>query len=420
MLRLLLLVGRRVFRLDAMSRQAAARAVRFGCTVFLFLAGGTSTAFAGAPLASSVSDPGVSADEIAFGEPAPFTGPAAVLGLQMRLGLLAAFAEANRQGGVHGRQLKLVSYDDGYEPERSVAATRRLIDEDKVFALIGAVGTTTTAAIQPMAAKSGVPLIGALTGAEFLRDPANANVVNVRASYFQETEALVDRLTTDRGYSRFAVLYQDDSFGRAGLTGIVDALARRGLILVGQASFERNTVAVKLATLAIRRADPQVVIMIGPYRPCAEFVRLSRRVGFQAQLASISSLGSYPFAHELGTSAVGTVVSQVTPSPFDASLPLVARFQEAVKQYDSSARPDYLSLEGYATGRLAIAALERISGPPTRAALLAAIRGSTFDLGGMMLSYGTNDNRGSNRVFMTIIGADGVAHPVANLIESHG
>jgi branched-chain amino acid transport system substrate-binding protein len=418
MFRFLLSVGRRIFRPDATSR--AARAVRVGCAAFLVFAGAPSSAFAGGPSAPSAGDPGVSADAVVFGEPAPFTGPAAVLGLRMRLGLLAAFAEANRHGGVNGRQLKLVSYDDGYEPERSVAMTRRLIDEDKVFALIGAVGTPTSAATQPMAAKSGVPFIGALTGAEFLRDPANANVVNVRASYFQETEALVDRLTTDRGYSRFAVLYQDDAFGRAGLTGVLGALSRRGLIIAGQASFERNTTAVKLATLTIRQANPQVVIMIGPYRPCAEFVRLSRRVGLQAQFASISFLGSEPFAHELGPSADGTVVSQVVPSPFDASLPLVARFQDALKQYDPSATPDYLSLEGYATGRLAIAALEKVSGPPTRAALLAEILGSTFDLGGMTLSYGPNDNRGSNRVFMTIIGADGVARPVANLIESRG
>ncbi len=185
MLRLLLSVGKRIFRPDSTSRRAA-QAVRIGSAVFLVFTGGLSPAFAGAPLTSSVSDPGVNADAIVFGEPAPFTGPASTLGLQMRLGLLTAFAEANRHGGVNGRQLKLVSYDDGYEPERSVVMTRRLIDEDKVFALIGPVGTPTSAATEPMAAKSGVPFIGALTGAEFLRDAGNVNVINVRASYFKK------------------------------------------------------------------------------------------------------------------------------------------------------------------------------------------------------------------------------------------
>jgi branched-chain amino acid transport system substrate-binding protein len=411
MLRLLLSVGKRMFRPDP---ACAARAR-------------VATAVAAAVLAAAsiipsaaASDDGVSEDAVVFGQAAPLTGPAAVLGLQMRLGLLVAFAEANRHGGVNGRQLKLISYDDHYEPEQSIAMTRRLIDEDKVFGLIGAVGTPTSAATEPMAAQAGLPFIGALTGAEFLRDPSNVNVVNIRASYFQETETLVDRLTTGRNYSRIAVLYQDDSFGRAGLTGVVNALARRGLMLVGQASFERNTTAVKLATLTLRQANPQAVIMIGPYRPCAEFVKLSRGLGVAAQFASISFLGSDPFARELGVLADGTIVTQVVPSPFDASLPLVARFQDALKQYDPAAAPDYLALEGYATGRLTIAALERISGEPTRASLLAAIHGSTFDLGGLTLSYGLNDNRGSNTVFLTIIGADGVAHPVADLIEPHG
>jgi branched-chain amino acid transport system substrate-binding protein len=386
---------------------------RRACAVVLaLLTTTTSPAWAG--------DPGVDNDAIVFGEPAPFSGPAAELGLKMRIGILAAFAEVNRRGGVNGRQLKLVSYDDGYDPEQSIEATRRLIDEDKVFALIGPVGTPTSAATEPMAANAGLPFIGALTGAEFLRDPRKDNVVNIRASYFEETETLVDRLTTDRGYSRIAVLYQDDAFGRAGLTGVENALARRGMMLAGQASFERNTTAVKMATLALRQTNPQAVIMIGPYRPCAEFVRLSRRLGMDAQFAAISFLNSDAFAKDLGALSVGTIVTQTVPSPFDASLSLVSRFQDALKQYDAMLAPGYVALEGYLAGRLTIAALEKISGEPTRAALLSAIRPATFDLGGMTLAYGPADNRGSRRVFLTTIESDGATRPIANLTEPHG
>jgi len=407
MLRLLLSVGKRASRFKPRPRLSAPAAV----VAFAALLAATSFALAG--------DPGVSATAIVFGEPAPFSGPAAVFGLEMRLGLLAAFAEANRGGGVKGRRLELIAYDDGYEPEQSIAMTRRLIDDDKVFALIGPVGAT-SAATQPMAASAGLPFIGPLTGAEFLRDPASANVVNIRASYFQETETLVDRLTADRGYSRFAVLYQDDAFGRAGLTGVVNALARRGMMPTAQASFERNTTAIKLPTLSLRQAHPEAVVMIGPYRPCAEFVRLSRRLDFNPQFASIAFLGSDPFAKELGALAEGTIVTQVAPSPFDPSSPLVARYQQALRQYDPSAAPDYVSLEGYMAGRLTIAALTKLSGEPTRADFLSVIHASSFDLGGFTLRYGPADNRGSNRVFLTIIGADGVARPVANLIEPHG
>jgi ABC-type branched-subunit amino acid transport system substrate-binding protein len=377
-------------------------------------------AWAGLSTTAWASDAGVSADAIVFGQPAPFTGPAAALGLQMRNGLLAAFAEANRRGGIGGRQLKLVSYDDGYEPERSIEATRRLIEEDKVFALIGPVGTPTTAATEPMATKAGLPFIGALTGAEFLREPSKSNVVNIRASYFQETETLIDRLTTDRGYSRIAILHQDDAFGRAGLAGVEAALARRGMTLAAQASFERNTTAVKMAALALRQADPQAVIMIGPYRPCAEFLKLARRLGMNAQFASISFLSSDAFAKDIGSEGAGTIVSQVMPSPADVSLPLVARFRSALSEYDASLAPSYVALEGYVTARLTIAALEKLSGEPSRADLLAAIHGSTFDIDGMALTYGQSDNRGLSRVFLTVMDPDGSARPVTNLIEPHG
>ncbi len=166
-------------------------------------------------LASSpaVAEPGVDKTRIVFGQAAALEGPAAALGQEMRLGLLAAFAEANRLGGVHQRRLELISLDDGYEPDKSIEVTKRLIDKDKVFALIGAVGTPTALATQPIAAAAGVPFIGAFTGAEFLRSPFKPNVINVRASYFEETETIVDHLVKDRHNSRIAILYQDDFSG---------------------------------------------------------------------------------------------------------------------------------------------------------------------------------------------------------------
>jgi len=178
------------------------------------------------------ADSGVFDDRIVFGQSAALKGPAAALGLGMRDGILAAFHEANAAGGVHGRKLDLISYNDGYEPEMAIANTKRLIDEDKVFALIGEVGTPTSKAVQPITTEQGVPFIGPFTGADFLRDPSLTNVVNIRASYRQETEAWIEHLTTDLGLSRIAILYQDDSFGRAGLEGVKLALEKRGLALV--------------------------------------------------------------------------------------------------------------------------------------------------------------------------------------------
>src|SRR6185437_172050 len=160
------------------------------------------------------SDPGVFDDRIVFGQSAALKGPAAALGLGMREGLLAAFHEANAAGGVHGRKLELISYNDDYEPEVAIAKTNKLIDEDRVFALIGEVGTPTSKAVQPITMEQGVPFIGPFTGADFLRDPSLTKLINVRASYGQETEAWIKHLTNDLGLSRIAILYQDDSFSR--------------------------------------------------------------------------------------------------------------------------------------------------------------------------------------------------------------
>lgn len=365
----------------------------------------------------AVAEPGVDKTEIVFGQAAALEGPAAALGQGMRLGLLTAFAEANRLGGVHQRRLELISLDDGYEPDKSIEVTKRLIDKDKVFALVGAVGTPTSLATQPIAGAAGVPFIGAFTGAEFLRNPFKPNVVNVRASYFEETETIVDHLVKDRHISRIAILYQDDSFGRAGLTGVQRALARRNMNLVAEATFERNTTAVKLALLTIRQAKPEAVILIGPYQPCAAFIRLARQLQMNTFFATISFVGSDRLAKELGAEGAGVVVTQVVPFPEDASMPFVAHYHHALEAFDPSAAPGFISLEGYLVGRLVVAALEKIPGEPTRRALLDTIFNNSFDFLGMRLTYHPNDNRGSDAVFLTMIESDGAVKPIKTFAE---
>lgn len=361
-------------------------------------------------------EPGVFDDRIVFGQSAAFEGPAAALGLGMREGILAAFNEANATGGVDGLRLELVSYDDGYEPEKAIANTKRLIDEDGVFALIGEVGTPTSNAAQPIATEAGVPFIGPFTGAAFLRDPSLGNVINVRGSYDQETEAWIEHLTTDLGVSRIAILYQDDTFGRAGLSGVSKAMEKRGMKLVAEGTFERNTTAVKTALLAIRKGDPEAVVMVGPYKPCAEFIKLAHRLKLNAVFVNISFVGANALAKELGEDGKGVVVTQVVPFPGDTSLPLVAQYQKALKAANPDAQIGFVSLEGYMVGRLVIEALGKVDGPVTRADLLSTIKEvGTFDLGGVTLSYGPDDNQGMDQVFLTVIQADGSFKPIDRL-----
>ncbi|UCG14259.1 MAG: ABC transporter substrate-binding protein [Deltaproteobacteria bacterium] len=369
-------------------------------------------------LASSTAqaEPGVFHDKIVFGQSAAFEGPAAALGLGMREGILAAFQETNGAGGVNGRKLELVSYDDGYEPEKAIKNTANLIKDDKVFALIGAVGTPTSKAAQPIATDAGVPFIGPFTGAAFLRNPSLGNVINIRASYDQETEAWIEHLTTDLGLSRIAILYQDDSFGRAGLSGVTRALEKRGMKLVAEGTYKRNTTAVKRALLTIRKGKPEAVVMVGAYKPCAEFIKLAPRVKLNAVFVNISFVGSKALAKELGKRGHGVVVTQVVPFPEDASVPLVAQYQKAMKAFNSKADPGFVSLEGYMVGRLVVQVLERLGDDVTREKLLTTIaQVGTFELGGIKLTYGPGDNQGMDQVFLTLIQKDGSFRPVQNL-----
>lgn len=365
---------------------------------------------------AAAAEPGVTSDTITFGQVAAFEGPAAALGRDMRVGIAAAFEEANRAGGVKGRKLVLISEDDGYEPAKSMAATKKLIEGGKVFGLIGAVGTPTSAATQPITAEAGVPFIAPFTGAQLLRDPLKKNVVNLRASYFQETETMVERLTKDKGISKIAILYQDDAFGRAGLAGVQRALEKRDMKPAAAASFERNTVAVKVALLTIEKSKPEAVILVGPYKPCAEFIRLARRLGVNPVFVTISFVGSNALANELKADGSGVVVTQVVPFPEDADPPIVALYRAALRANDPGAKPGFVSLEGYLAGRLVIAALEKEGGEPLRQAFLDTIFSNSFDLGGFKLSFGPGNNQGSSEVFLTILQRDGSFKPASDLV----
>jgi ABC-type branched-subunit amino acid transport system substrate-binding protein len=364
---------------------------------------------------------GVSADAIVFGQVAALEGPVAALGLGMKTGIEAAFSEVNSIGGVKGRKLSLTSVDDGYEPMRASAMARQLIFRDRVFAMIGPVGTPTSVEVEKVASDAQVPLIGAFTGAEVLRDPDNANVINLRASYFQETAAMVDHLVADLGINRIAVFYQNDAFGQAGLVGVKHALDQRQTALLAEGSYERNTVDVRPALTSIEKANPQAVIMIGAYEPCAEFIRAARAAKFDPIFLNISFVGGESLARALGPIGAGVVVTQVVPFPKDTRIRIVKDYQAALKQLNPNAVPDFVSLEGYLVGRLTIAALSKIDGAVTRTALLDAVRRTeNFDLGGLRLQFATGKNQGSDEVFLTVIQPDGSLQAVDRLQKSSG
>ena len=365
---------------------------------------------------------GISDDSVLFGQSAAFSGPARELGINMRLGIEAAFAEVNRNGGVHGRQLLLTHLDDTYEPELAATNTRELIRSHGVFALIGEVGTPTSRSATPVAADENTPFIAPFTGAEFLRDSHWSNIINLRASYNQETEEMVERFTKDLGIERIGVLYQDDSFGRAGYTGALAALQRRDMKPVAVGLYPRNTTAVKTALLDLSKGRPEGIIMVGAYEPIGTFIQWARETGLvSAEFITISFVGSNALARHLGPDGEGVFVTQVVPFPEDESLPIVASYLEALSAFDPAAEPGFVSLEGYLAGRLAISGLERCGRDVTRDCFTDSILGGgDFEIDGFPLIYSgpPDDNQGSDTVFLTVIGEDGKYHPIEDLRDT--
>ncbi len=360
---------------------------------------------------------GVGSDFILFGQSAALSHEARYLGQNMRQGILRAFEEINRQGGIYGRKLKLVSLDDAYEPEQAVKNTRRLLDQHKVFALIGGVGTPTSKAILPIVSEELVPYIGPFTGAGVLRTPAHKSpVINLRASYDQEINYMVKELVGGLKLNRIAILYQDDSYGRAGLSGLKKALKPYGKHIVSEGVYLRNTVAVKIALLRLYEARPEAVVIVGAYKPVARFIRWAGEINFNPVFICLSFVGTTPLMQELKNIKTPVLVTQVMPSPFNKSFPLVKAYQKASTKKDFN----FISLEGYLAGKFTGEVLKQVGKNLTRSRFLSVIREKKeFVVDGFRLKFSKKDNQGSDRVFLTSL-QNGRLVPLKNLKQLYG
>lgn len=350
------------------------------------------------------AEDGVKDTELILGQSCALAGPAQALGQGMKAGMNAYFAKVNAEGGIHGKKIKLISKDDGYEPDKAIKNTRDLIGTEKVFCLIGEVGTPTSKAVVPIAEQNKVPFFGPFTGAEFLRNPFKKYVINIRGSYYQEMEKLAAYLVDKKGLKKIACFYQNDGYGQAGLKGIEKALAKRNMKLVATGTYERNTTAVKSGLLKIRKAKPDAVIMVGAYKPCAEFIKLAKKVGLKKTIfCNISFVGTKALVKELGDKGEGCVISQVVCFPWDQSIPLVKEYTEAMKKYAPGTDTGFVSLEGYMVAKLFCNILKTLPASNiTREAFLAQVgKTGTFDLGGISLSFGPKDHQGMDEIFLT-------------------
>jgi len=349
---------------------------------------------------------------------APFTGASKELGRQMKVGLEVAFASANADGGVNGRQLRLVALDDGYEPSRTAEVMRELSDKRGVFGFVGNVGTPTAAVALPYALSRQMLFFTPFTGASLLRkDPPDRTVFNYRASYLEETATIVRYLVEVRRIrpDQIAVFAQNDSYGDAGYQGVVRTLRqfrRDGTTL--KVTYERNTTDVASAGARIleRKDRIKAVVMVATYRAAARFIEQVRSQRPQMLFTNVSFVGSQALAEELmqlgPRFAEGIIVTQVVPLPTSRSTAML-RYQEALALYAPGEKPDFVSLEGYVDGNLLVEGLRRAGRALTTDSLVKAledVRG--LDLGlGTSLSFGPMEHQASHKVWGTVLDRTG-------------
>ena len=339
---------------------------------------------------------------IVLGQSAAFSGAAAQLGIQMNRGARLYFDAINAAGGIHGATIELRTLDDQYEPDKCRANTEAFIKDD-VFALFGYVGTPTSLAALPLVNQSKIPFFGPFTGAEALRDPFSRYVFHVRASYFDETAAIIKQLTT-LGLKKVAVFRQNDSYGQAGLDGVVRALKAHQLEPVAVGLVERNTVAVSAAVQAIMASKPDAIVQISAYKSCAAFVREARKAGFGGTFYNVSFVGTQALSEELGADARGVAISQVMPFPFQPKSPIAREFLAAVQRGGAEYKANYSSIEGYVAAKVFAEGLKRAGKGVTRDTLIAALESmQSVDIGGFVVNYNARRHVASQYVDLTML-----------------
>jgi branched-chain amino acid transport system substrate-binding protein len=371
--------------------------------------------YAAPQVASAAAAIGVTDTEILVGQSAAFSGPTAQLGEAVRDGAQVYFDLVNSQGGVHGRKIKLISLDDGAEPYPAVCNTRKLIDEHKVFALFGYVGTATSYVALPIVAAAKVPFFAPFTGADGVRKPFNKYVFNIRAGYDDETERLVGWLISQRK-KKIALFYQNDSYGRAGYEGVRTALEKRKREISALGIVDRNTIDVESAVKTIAAVKPDAVVVVSDYKSSAAFVREMNKTGLRPEYVNVSFVGSAALAAELGAASHGVIISQTVPYPWDPSFSVAMEYIRLVRTAGMKVKPSFNNVEGFIAAKAFVEGLRRAGRELTREKFIASLE--TFDnvdLGNFYVSFSPTNHNGSKYVGMSvIIGSGGGFLPMPN------
>lgn len=350
---------------------------------------------------------GVTDKQVTVGMSTVLTGPASFLGTSFKTGAEAYLKTVNENGGVNGRKVKLIVYDDGYEPGRTVPNVTKLIKEDKVFCLLGNVGTPTTMAIKPIVTQEKVPLFAPFTGAEPLRHPVVKYILNYRASYNQEAEEFIKGMVDTLGYKKVGVFFQDDAYGRVVLEATRIALEKRGLKPVVTGMYKRNTEDIEEGLAAVMAGKPDAVVMVGTYGACGKFIIQGKKKGFNPVYMNVSFVGPDKLADILGKAGEGEVVTNVVP-PFGEgaqNYAAVREYADSMKKYFPGTKPSLVGLEGFLATKVFVVGLRKAGTNLTRESFIKAVEEiRDLDIGaGNKISFAEDNHQGSQKVYPTVI-----------------
>jgi ABC-type branched-subunit amino acid transport system substrate-binding protein len=349
---------------------------------------------------------GVTKTNILIGQSSPFSGSNKELGDDIREGLQAHFKQVNEAGGVNGRTLELIALDDANDAKRSGENARVLIEQRGVLALVGYASATLSLPALPFVEKNKVAFVGPFTGAEPMRT-FRRNVYNIRASYADELEKIVDFYTTT-GSKKFSIIHYDDAVGKENLAAVELALTKRGLKPSSIGTLKRNQTDLGAAVSDVIKAAPDVVIATTLYKTTGDFIKSAKKAGSGAQFASTSFVGASALAGELGDEGMGVVVAQVVPPYARNSIPIVREYQAAIEKSLGKKDYSFTSLEAYIGAKVLVEAIRRAGTNPTREGLLKTLDSiQNFNVGGYLVDFSPSNHNGSRFVELTAIGKAG-------------
>lgn len=365
-----------------------------------------AAALLAASIAAHAQAPGVTNDRVLIGQTAGFTGTQAGGVNESTAGAKMYIDWVNKNGGVNGRKIELVSLDDVFDPKKAAVNAKTLIEEKKVFALFLTRGTPHAEAILPLLKANGVPLIAPSTGAQLLHDPVNPLIFNVRAKYQLEAEKGIVQLSS-MGIQRIGVIHVDDSFGKDALAGAVRGFSEAGVKPLGIWSYDRTTPKFETPVAALLATNPQAAVLLGSGNHVAEIVKQIRAKKSTVQLMTLSNNASSAFVKSLGANAHGVIVTQVFPNPKMATTPIAVQMQKLAKETPGGI-VSHAAMEGFAAAKVLVEGLKRAGKKLTRESFVAGLNDlKGFDLGGLKLDYSPSDHTGTEFVELSMVGRRG-------------